>query len=155
MDDKSMENLSPSEEIAISENLSAVHVESLLTQSDPEFLQKFGGMTFDQRLEAFCSLESRYAEAEGRAPRAVITFEGTESDDAFRLSKGQLGISKTYLERMEDFDDRTLAKIKKLSFSDVESELNDQKTISFGRTCEDRCIDNDVPSTKCSWSGGK
>ncbi len=150
-----MENLKEQE---VSEGLkAATETSALETPEAKEFLESTENVLLNsletlsppEKLDTFRELESTSADLEGRNPR--IVENGTLGGETFRSSEEIVEIDKEQLAEMRNLDEPRVSDLKKHIFSTAEVRLNHGEPVSFGRSCYDKCIDDDVKSGDCRY----
>ena len=121
----------------------------LTGQTDSVLTTQFESLSASAKLEMFRALESKCAEIEGRAPRAV--FASSLEGETFKASMESVEIDEAQLSELGNLDEARLSDLKKHVFSEAEIKLNRGSPVSFGRSCSQKCIDNDVKSGDCRY----
>lgn len=108
-------------------------------------------LSTSEKLDAFKELEEQCADAEGRDPRAFESGKLEGKGELFRSSLEKVEVDKERIAEWKKMDETRLSDLKKRVFSIAESRLNPGASVSFGRTCSQKCIDCDVKSGDCRW----
>jgi len=129
--------------------LETLEAKEVLESTEKTFCESFENLSPAEKLDTFRELEVKCADLEGRDPRAVEDRE--LKGETFRSSEEKVEIDKGQLSEMKNMDEERISDLKKHVFSTAEVRLNHGSPVSFGRTCSEKCRDNDVPSGICRY----
>lgn len=121
----------------------------VLEPTEHTLIDSMESLSPGEKLDAFRELESKCADLEGRDPRAV-EYAVLEGKGVFHSSMEKVEVDKSRITEWK-VDEAGLSGLKKHVFSTSDARLNHGATVSFGRTCSQKCIDCDVKSGDCRW----
>ena len=129
--------------------LEATEAKEYLESTENILLNSMESLSTPEKLDTFREFESKCAEVEGRNPRSVEN--GALEGETFRSSEEKVEIDKEQLVEMRNLDETRISDLKKHVFSTAEVRLNQGKPVTFGKSCYQKCIDDDVKSGDCRY----
>lgn len=118
-----------------------------IERADRSLLNAMETLAKTEKFDFFRQLETRCSLIEGRDARPVVEAKLDNAD--FRSSLEGVEIDGQALENMGNFSEAELSKLKTSIFSTTDVKLNHGSPVTFGRSCYQKCMDNDVKSGDC------